>query len=1002
MKSYKTMISTMLYVVLFFNTIQLSAQNAPIIKITPEITSGVKTSLVNNEIYTLKGSTLSYSVGVEGDGTIENGFWQLYYNDSKKEEGTSKGTLVFSNLETGKYSLSYKACRYWVENDSIEMRDTVVISNIPTITVYDRPTVVKKNEIQTVYHNRDFKLEISAVGADPNGWSYEWYSDGVLISTTAALQTKVSNTTSSVVNKQYRVVAINKCAGVEFAREELNFTVSVYPQVKVEQINNKIKVNNKKKFTLSANVTGGYPNGSTYVWEKDGNPVGEGLTFVWSEDNKSDLAKVYKYILRTTNKFNGEVWEEIETEYTVTVSAISISQKSGNAMQVYAYSGKDFTLDAVAEYSNLNDLTYEWKKADGTTIGDSAEISYKAEENIGSIVKSQEYTITVKNKKNGDSAVEIFTVYTYPKINVDYSTATDTVICGNNNLNFGVKVSGGYPNGWVYEWYKNGSLLKDETGSTLSIKESNKDQNFLEHSYTVIAKNMYNDIEWDKKELDFSAKIYPDVNVEDIVASDTILGFYKKGEQKLGAIFQGGYNEVGAWQFQWYLNNSLIPDFTESTYLYNEENLGSTTQTFNLKLVAINKLNDKIIYQGTRNYTVNLYSSINVEYNSVSDTVISGEKQVDFRVKATGGYENGWTYQWYRDGMLLNGYNTNNIIYNETNDSTNVECLKHTYKVVAINRYNGLEFDKAEKEYNVTVYPKITSPSRSVDMLETKQFTEGTPILLGVNAGAGGYANGWSYKWSDVTEGKNMNKQDSCMLKDFVDVKHNYSDSIKTIRQKQYKLEYTNVSPGGQLLDKGTFVFSVKIYRRPMKPLELIRKGIGASNIYIADMYSYSYNYSYIGFTDEELAEYEYKFLFGYGDENELITDANLRYASYTPEQVSERPWVRSYWIYDDGYIAASEKFHFGDTRGGVTNINDNIEDGIIKIQKNNFYVSLPSAMSATVNIYNINGSVIKTYIYEAKDEYNETIQTDFMNRGIYLIEVIVGNKREIRKFVIE
>ena len=156
------------------------------------------------------------------------------------------------------------------------------------------------------------------------------------------------------------------------------------------------------------------------------------------------------------------------------------------------------------------------------------------------------------------------------------------------------------------------------------------------------------------------------------------------------------------------------------------------------------------------------------------------------------------------------------------------------------------------------------------------------------------------------------------------------------------------------------------------------------------------------GFTDTQLAELEYKFLFGYGEDNELATDKAMRYATYTDAQISQLPWVRTYWVYDDGIVTASEKFHYGDTRGGVTGISENAEDGDIKIEKNCFSVSLSSPAPATVNIYSINGAKLKSCTYEAKEEFNETIETDFMDRGIYIIEVIVGNRREIRKFVVE
>ena len=157
-----------------------------------------------------------------------------------------------------------------------------------------------------------------------------------------------------------------------------------------------------------------------------------------------------------------------------------------------------------------------------------------------------------------------------------------------------------------------------------------------------------------------------------------------------------------------------------------------------------------------------------------------------------------------------------------------------------------------------------------------------------------------------------------------------------------------------------------------------------------------------MGFSDEQLEKLDYKFLFGYGENEELSTNKKLRYATYTEEQVAQRPWVRTYWVYDDGFVTSSEKFYFGDTRGGVTDIDDVIEDGSIKINGCNFTARMDAPKSAIVTIYSISGSLIKKVEYEPETEFNEFITTDDIENGVYLIEVRIGKKREIRKFIVQ
>ena len=1004
MKQFSKIIFSLILIFTICNIGQVYGQDAPTVTVVPEVL-GTSTGIADGKIYTCAGNTLRYNVSVTDNGQLENAIWVVYKNNQQISKGESKYNISVSNLEIGTYTLSYKACRFWM-SDTIEMRDTIEISNITPVEVFGTPKADISTSVQNVYHESTFSLGITTTGGAPDGWTYQWSRQGSVVDdeTGTSLVTKESNTGVSQTTVAYSVVAVNTFKGVEFARNTLNFNVAVYPQIKVEQINNGVKVNNKQQFTLSAKVTGGYPDGNTYTWMRNGEVVGEGLSFTYSENNTDEGEKTYNYTLRTVNKFEDNVWATVDTEYNVVVSGISISQKNSITLNSTAYSGKDFLLSALVECAKPQTLTYEWRNESGSIIGNSAEISYKVQ-NTTNEIKKYKYTIKVNNVKDGkivDSASETFTVDVYPSINVRYTTGNDTIICGNNPLYFGINVSGGNPSGWVYEWYRGDVLIADASDRFISADENNDGDVFITHTYKVIAKNLFNGIEWDRAEKTFTVKIYPNVDVEDIVSPDSVFGFYLTGTQELGAIFKGGYNEPGAWTFQWYVNDTPIGDAIMSSYTHNEENLGNQTDIYRYMLVATNTLNGQTIYRKNINYTVNVYSKISADYNSSSDTVISGDKHVDFKLKVAGGYQDGWTYQWYRNDLLLNGYNDSRIVYDEVNNNSNGESLQQSYKVVAINSYNGVEFDRTEKVYNVKIYPKITSPICSDDMMETKQFMEGRHILVGSNPGLGGYARGWVYDWYDVkSSNKKLPEQDYSMLRNFIDVKHNYSDSTKTIREKQYRLDYKNVSPEGYVLDEGSFTFNVKIYRRPMKPLELIRKG-SASNIYIADMKGYNNQNRNMGFSDEQLEKLDYKFLFGYGENEELSTNKKLRYATYTEEQVAQRPWVRTYWVYDDGFVTSSEKFYFGDTRGGVTDIDDVIEDGSIKINGCNFTARMDAPESAIVTIYSISGSLIKKVEYEPETEFNEFITTDDIENGVYLIEVRIGKKREIRKFIVQ
>ncbi len=1002
----KLVLRVILFAAIFLNIDFLYAQTAPTISVVPEIATGLKTEIVDNKLYTLTGSNLVYKVKVDGEGTLENGIWTLYLNGVQKNTGTTNADISITDVEQGEYQLTYKACRAWVVNEKT-VRDTVDIENITSVVVYATPVVnnVSATQIDT-YHNKEFTFEAAAEGGDPDGWTYEWTHGGETLQgqTDKKITLKIANTTGAKIAGLYRLTAVNKCNGVEFMRKTIDFYTTVYSQVSVTKLIDNVTVNNKQEFTLSANVSGGYSEGFTYQWYKGSELIGEGLTLTRTEDNKEEGMQAYKYTLRTINKFGNETWATVDTEFTANVSGISISQKNSNTFELDGYSGKPFKLSAVVECAKPQTLVYEWKNGN-EVIGDAAEIEYTVDNNYNAVV-SHDFTLTVKNVKSGkeiDSATETFTVRVYPKGKVEYTTANDTIICGNASTDFGIKVSGGYPGGWEYQWYRDNAEVSGATQTRFQYGEMNSGTTFVQHTYKVIAKNIYKGEVWDTQELTFNARVYPDVRVQDIIPQGSVKGFYMNGTYEMGAIFTGGYDAEGAWQFQWLENGSPIGGATTSVYTHDRENNSTATESYVYTLIASNMLNGKVIYTKNINYTVNVYSQINAQYVSGKDSVISGGHQVDFKLKTTGGYNEGWTYQWYRNDVLLSGYTKSSILYDEINNSTNSECLSHVYKVVAINSYEGAEFDRLEREFNIKVYPQITSPSCTADMLETKKFREDRYIEVGSNPGLGGYTWGWEYKWYDNATGNKLNEQEYNMLRYYKNL-GTYSDSAKAIRNKEFRMEYKNVSPEGVVLDKGSFTFNVKIYRCPMKPIDLIQKGT-ASNIFIADMMGYitSPYMRKIGLNDSELERYEYKFLFGYGEDEELPTlDRSLRYAKYTPEQAAQRPWVRTYWVYDDGFTTSSEKFHLGDTRGDLTNIENVVETGEIKIDGSKFTATLAIPEPAIVTIYSINGLPVRKVEFEAAQEYNESIDTNDIESGIYLIEVRIGKKREIRKLVVE
>lgn len=193
------------------------------------------------------------------------------------------------------------------------------------------------------------------------------------------------------------------------------------------------------------------------------------------------------------------------------------------------------------------------------------------------------------------------------------------------------------------------------------------------------------------------------------------------------------------------------------------------------------------------------------------------------------------------------------------------------------------------------------------------KIRQGNLLTMGINSPIGGYPQGWEYIWFDPTQtpiGEGQEIETPAELWGAaltVGLGQATSDNVYTVNVSNYDEkdnEFWN----------GTFpTASVKVYKRPPLPTQLLRKGqhpqggqtpeTGTSHTFVIMM---------TPITDAQLAELGVTFTYGYTDRNgamhELETTSR-RYTHTSAEIYNNTDytfWAYSQWTYSDGSVITS------------------------------------------------------------------------------------------------
>ncbi|MCH5229600.1 MAG: leucine-rich repeat protein [Muribaculaceae bacterium] len=178
--------------------------------------------------------------------------------------------------------------------------------------------------------------------------------------------------------------------------------------------------------------------------------------------------------------------------------------------------------------------------------------------------------------------------------------------------------------------------------------------------------------------------------------------------------------------------------------------------------------------------------------------------------------------------------------------------------------------------------------------ISTLRIREGDLLGLFADRPVGYENNDWTYEW--YLDGELEAEGKYVLVTAGKDSE--WWGTVKEITPENYQVEIYNTI-GDEISHD---LPEVSVYARPLTPIELIRKGDGDSNSFIAISQ----------FSDSDLARMGYSFVFGYTDGegvNHVLSNSELRYCHTTKDIYNNstfRFWVYTSWVYPDGAVITS------------------------------------------------------------------------------------------------
>ena len=810
---------------------------------------------------------------------------------------------VFTPTTSGKYKVEFRAINNGPEGD--EWYD---ISNDFNITVYDAPEVIAPERLST-YSGKEFKIELEKNNGaedwmlfwwknkeisqnelgEPQGDVEEWRDSFSILDT-------IENTSDTKDAATYHVVWANIPSGSIFPLkvDSVNIVVDVYPKADVEVAQNKKSAiaGYTKDISLTATATGGFDGDGawTYVWKKNNQVIqGENSPVLkFNADAVAGFARTDVYEVMATNKYGDETWDVVSDRAELTLYPNVEFDTSAKA--VACLGGKSFVLEANpiggAPNGETTGWTYQWS-VDGVELQSANGNKYETTAQEG---QNHVYKVKVSNYDGEEllySAEKEFRLTVYKAPTATQQSDSSLKACSGQNVELSIEADGGYPNGWEYEWYRNGVRLSDHSSSLRTEIKNNLKNGSEKVNYSVIVRNSYENELWYNRTFDFVVQAYGEPTLNVVKNYDAYIGTVISPVRDFVTSLVGGFDDEG-------VNGGWELTVTDSSGAAVSNDL-AINESGSYLVRALNKTpEDDVWYDET--YSVNVQAfdrgSIGLLETDSLDVYAGGMVRLNLPVK--GGYPDGWVYEWKSGDNLI--ATTSDPSCEVLAENLSV-ATQQTFTVHAVNSLRGETGCDETTDIVISLWPKAVFG----DLDYPTAAREGNKIRLSVEPARNGYLpNGWTYVWSQggqIRPGAGNSLTDEPVV--------NFSGLGKGTVDVHYALSLTNYGPSGSIWDAKTYDdIIVTIYRRPQTPTSLVKKGSGASGTMITTC----------NLSDADLEGHDYYLVFGYRDGAGAYHDmtslrqtnpGEVRWSTQIPSAVlndaGNLPYVYALWKYSNG-----------------------------------------------------------------------------------------------------
>lgn len=861
---------------------------------------------------------------------------------------------------------------------------------------------------------------IKTNGGNSDGWSYHWAFDEQTSNEESFTMPDITNETEIILSKKVILTAKNTAPDGETVWEDIEevITVNVYPQAnaKIESVSQKVfdvTYNTGVEDGLQINVlpTGGNTAGWSYEWSCNGilEAISEDQQYKpKSHKNEGTKIEYIELACKAVNKSpnGGEVWEEIPLP-PVTIEVrprLDVDIEGGTEHCLYINTEQLPTLKAVTEGGEVSGWKFSWKY-NGEEVSTGSELSYHSRTNSTQEVQKDSLTLVVTYYDESRPATAILEkkfdvrVDIYPEANCGDASGPMKSECkyAMDDLTWIVSPEGGNSAGWKYEWKLNGALKSNTPSYTL--KGHSNDTGTTEKSTVSLVVSNVSPVNskevWYSRTYEATVILYsrPHLTVP------TILETFSDSLVKVDINVVS--DPQSTWTYRWGLNDGRPTEEEENPThsLYAPNHKEAKAKDYTISLHAENSIHSAfgdstiVLESGIdkettlRVYSVGHLSSEKIHVDTLNVYGGLTEKDVLMTIMPIGGYPDGWTYKWYDNNQFLIENEEPSITQRYSNNS-DVE-YNHTFRVEATNRLGHYICPTLSASESFTIWPVCRFPEDMTIVDHNNEATddetfcvrEGNFYTLNVEGMTGGYrTHKLAHQWT-ISDG--TTRPDANRIQAVIES----STNKKQIVDCPVKVNVQHIGPYDHVWDARSYTKTIKIYKRPLTPSELKKKGSGASRTMIATMPILN---------DEQLEQCEYYLVFGYTDANNTPHDLSTirqstgttRYCTF-PEDVfnnsSNRFYVYALWVYADGSNVTSGKRYVN----GVDEDWDGSE-----------YKAITRGEATAIESVSENDDLQDAVVYDLNGHH--VYNTNSLKPGIYVREKLINGQRVSTKFMVK